>query len=299
MATMPSVMTALVTPFDANGEIDLEAHRHNLDTLIGRGVTGFLVAGSTGEGSYLEPAERSRLLTAARADHDDRVYLSCGVAAESLRQGVGQVTEAATAGADSAVVLTPTSLARGNHGAVHDYFLGMAEASPIPILLYSVPAVTGYELPIDQVVALSTHPNIIGMKDSGGRPVRIQEVHHRIDDEFVIYAGASSMLAQSMAAGGSGAITASANYVPEYVLRIVETSQQSQAAADRLQQRLTVLVREVESHGIPGTKVAAAAAGLRPGFPRAPLRPLTGEERTRIVAALRLANLSAVEQPAV
>jgi 4-hydroxy-2-oxoglutarate aldolase len=299
VATQPSVMPALVTPFDAEGQLDLDAHRHNLEVLIGRGVAGFLVAGSTGEGPYLEPGERGALLAAARDDHGDRLYLSCGIAAESLRQGVGQVAEAATAGADSAVVLTPTTLARGNHAAVRDYFLGMAEASPIPILLYSVPAVTGYELPIDQIVALSTHPNIIGMKDSGGRPVRIQEVHGRIEDDFVIYAGASSMLAQSMAAGGAGAITASANYAPEYVRAIVTTSQQSQAAADRLQQQLTVLVREVESHGIPGTKVAAAEAGLRPGFPRAPLRPLGGEERTRVVAALRLADLSVEEYPAV
>ncbi len=296
MATLPSVMPALITPFDADGEIDLDAHHHNLDVLVGRGVTGFLVAGSTGEGPYLEPGERGRLLAAARAAHGDRIYLTCGVAAESLRQGIGQVTEAAAEGAESAVVLTPTSLARGNHAAVHDYYLGLAEASPIPILLYSVPAVTGYELPIDQIVMLSAHPNIVGMKDSGGRPVRIQELRSRIDDGFVIHAGASSMLAQSMAAGGGGAITASANYVPEFVRHVVETSHRSQAAADLLQQRLTILVREVESHGIPGTKAAAAEAGLRPGFPRAPLRPLTGESRTRVVAALRLADLSVEEQ---
>jgi len=298
VATLPSVMPALITPFDANGEIDLDAHRHNLDVLSERGVEGFLIAGSTGEGLYLEPGERQQLVGAARDALGSQTHVACGVAGESLRQAITQVSEATQAGADSAVVLTPTSLARGNHKAVLDFYLGMAEASPIPILLYSVPVVTGYELPIDQIVELCSHPNIIGMKDSGGRPVRIQEVHRLIDDGFLLYAGVSAMLAQSMAAGGTGAITASANYVPELVSRIVATSRQSQPGADALQQSLTVLVREVESLGIPGTKAAAAEVGLRPGLPRRPLRPVTGDQAARLRAALRLADLAVREHSA-
>jgi dihydrodipicolinate synthase/N-acetylneuraminate lyase len=275
-------MPALITPFDDAGDIIFEAHSHNLRVQTERGVTGFVLGGSTGEGPYLEKGERALLLAEARVELGEDPYLVCGVAAQSVRQAIAQVEESATGGADAALVLTPTSLARGNHASVTRFFSAVAEAAPIPIFLYSVPAVTGYELPIDSVAELAVHPTVMAIKDSGGRPLHMKEISESTPDDFLIYAGSSSTLVKAMAAGAFGAITASGNYAPELVSSLVLTSRNSVSDAEPLQARLTEAVREIEALGVAGTKAAAGAAGLWTGIPRKPLQPVPRTELAKI-----------------
>ena len=118
MRIPPNVMPALITPFTAAGELNEAAHRHNLATLQTRGCRGFLVAGSTGEGPYLEAGERRQLLAAAREELGSDPFLLGGIAGESVRQATAQVAEVTEGGADAVLVVTPTSMARFFHGAV-------------------------------------------------------------------------------------------------------------------------------------------------------------------------------------
>lgn len=286
MRTPPTVMPAMVTPFDENGEIDDAAHRHNLRTLNERGLGGYVVGGSTGEGPYLEPGERNRLLALARREIGNEPFLLAGIGAESVRQALAQIAEATDGGADAVLVVTPTSMARGNHPAVTQYYLDVATASPLPVYLYSVPRVTGYEIPVDAVVTLASHPNIHGMKDSGARPVRIKEIASTLEQSFLMFAGASVALAPSMAAGGYGAINASGNYASELIAALVAASGVMQAEAEGHQARLTGIVKVVEAFGLPGTKAAATARGLHAGFPRRPLLPLNGGDAATVEAAV-------------
>lgn len=265
----------MITPFTTDGLPELAAFRSNLKDLAGRGVGGFLVGGSTGEGPYLEAGERAMLIGAARDALGPGPFLLCGVAGESVRAAQAQVNEALESGADAALVVTPTSLVRGNHSAVARFYRLLADNTTLPLMLYSVPRVTGYELPTEQVLELAQHPSIVGMKDSGGRPVRIQELVRNVPSPFFMFAGASTALAASMAAGGYGAITASANYAPELVTDIVESSDLSQPRADAFQLELSRLVKIVERFGLPGTKAAAEATGLQPGTSRPPLAALS------------------------
>ena len=129
MRLSPHFMPALITPFDDVGNIIFEAHAHNLRVQTERGVGGFVLGGSTGEGPYLEKGERALLLAEARVELGDEPYLVSGVAAQSVRQANSQVEEGATGGADAALVLTPTSLARGNHSAVMRFYSAVAEAA--------------------------------------------------------------------------------------------------------------------------------------------------------------------------
>ena len=232
-------MSALITPFDEEGDIIVEAHVHNLRLQTSRGVTGFVLGGSTGEGPYLENGERASLLNKTRQELGAAPFLVCGVQAQSVRQAEQQVSEIAGSGADAALVMTPTSLARGNHDAMRRFFDAVAETSPLPLFLYSVPAVTGYDLPVESVAALAQHPKIVGLKDSGGRPLHTKEVVQSTPDDFLVYAGSSGPLLQGMAAGAIGAITASSNYLPELISAIVVTSQSSVSEAEPLQARLT------------------------------------------------------------
>ena len=239
MRTPPHFMSAIITPFDDDGDIIEEAHVHNVHLQVSRGVSGFVLGGSTGEGPYLEPGERATIISRTRTGAGPDAFLMCGVQAQSVRQALGQVDEIAGAGADAALVMTPTALARGNHGAVQRFYESVATASTIPLFLYSAPAVTGYTLPAESTAALAEHPNIVGLKDSGGRPLHTKQVVQSTHDDFLVYAGSSSSLTQALAGGADGAITASSNYVPELISALVMTSRDSVSAAEPLQATLT------------------------------------------------------------
>jgi 4-hydroxy-2-oxoglutarate aldolase len=266
-------MPALVTPFDENGDIDLEAHKRNLKKLSKAGIKGFLIAGSTGEGPYLEAGEREALLAAAREQLGKKKYLLCGVAAETTRQAKAMITEAA-AGANGVLVITPTTLSRNRSRFIEDYYLELAESSPLPLLLYSVPSVTAYELPEESVARLAEHPNIVGMKDSGGHPVRMQRMLASVPEDFMIFTGSTQAVTLALAAGAYGAITASTNYMAKKLIETVNTARDDPIKARALQTEISRISLAVEAFGIPGIKHMMERAGLSPGWPRSPLRPL-------------------------
>jgi 4-hydroxy-2-oxoglutarate aldolase len=272
-------MPALITPFARGGELDVEAHTTNLRVLAEAGIEGFVIGGSNGEGPYLEPGERQRLVRAGRRR---KTHLMVGIAAESTRLALSQMKEAVDGGADSVLVMTPTTLSRGRDDAVLRHYRAIADASPLPVFLYSVPAVTAYSLPVDLVSKLARHDNIVGMKDSSGDVVRLQSIIHATPAEFILYSGSSSALTAAIAVGCFGAITGSGNYVPDLVLRTMAAAKESPAKARRLQRQLSEISSAVEAHGVPGVKAASKAAGLDPGHPRAPLVRLSQGAETSI-----------------
>jgi dihydrodipicolinate synthase/N-acetylneuraminate lyase len=173
-------------------------------------------------------------------------------------------------------------LARGRDDAIVDFYRGVADHSPVPILLYSVPPVTGYSMPLDLVARLSRHENIIGMKDSSGDVVRLQSIIDATPGEFILYSGATKALTAAMAIGCHGAITGSGNYVPELVLETLRLAKHDPATARKGQKRLSRLSADIEAHGVPGVKAASRAAGLEPGYPRQPLTRLPRGVETSI-----------------
>ncbi len=263
---LPVALPALITPFTAGGDVDGNAHSHNVSRMVAAGFAGVLIGGSTGEGTYLEPGERRHLIEVT-LDAQPGLYLMAGIAAETDRAAGRQLAEAAEAGAYSVLVLTPTTMARHDPGAIFAFYEFVAGASPIPVLLYSVPKWTAYELPEDAVVTLARHPNVIGMKDSSGNVGRISRLIDQCGESFAIYNGSSAVMGPALWAGVFGGIAASGNYAPQLLLDVVA----KQLLDDH--RRLARLAHQVEAGGIPAVKAAAAAAGLRPGLPRAPLAP--------------------------
>lgn len=271
-------MPALITPFTDAGSVDVSAHRHNVALAGDWGATGILVAGSTGEGPYLERHERGALVSHAKSVIQDMVVL-CGIFAETDRQAAEQIGEATDAGADAVLVVTPTTLVRGRDRLVGDFFERTAEASPVPVFIYTVPLVTGYELPIEVITTLTQHHNIHGMKDSGGSASRIGELRDVLDDNFIVYAGASAALLESAALGAHGAITASGNYAFDVVGRAARGDRNAQA-------QLSAVTAAVQRYGVPGTKFAASLRGMKAGESRLPLQPLSDEAQRSVGEAV-------------
>lgn len=281
----PRAMPALVTPFDGAGDVDLDAHRHNVATIAHRGARGIVIGGSTGQGPYLEPGERMTLTRVARETTPDAVVV-CGVFAQSVRQAEAQIAEAEAGGADAVLVATPATLVRSRPSGIESFYGDIAATSPLPILLYTVPQVTGVELGSASVAALAQqHRAVVGIKDSGGDADRFGAWRDAVDGDFVGYVGASRAVLDAHRQGAHGAITASANYA----LSDVSLAVRGDVDAQR---RLTTITSTVESHGVPGTMFAAALSGLRVGVPRRPLVEISESAAREITAALEARSLT-------
>jgi len=290
MRSLPRVMPALITPFARSGELDLGAHRHNVIRMWGLDLRGTLIAGSTGEGPYLELGERRSLVAAAR-EVAPRSFLLCGIHAETVRSAIAAMHEADEGGADAVLVVTPTTLVRHRPDLIEAFFVEVTEAAPLPLLLYSVPKVTGIELAESSVASLSPHPRIVGMKDSGGDPIRSSRLVRAAPDGFKLYAGATTAVSLSIAGGAHGAITASANYAPRLVRDTVIAARRSLRSAEALQTRLSILSTTIESHGTPAVKYAAGRVGFAAGHSRAPLTAPPPEVKRVVRRALATAEL--------
>jgi dihydrodipicolinate synthase/N-acetylneuraminate lyase len=276
MRVPPRTLPALITPITADGAIDEGAHRHNLTTMAGAGVEGFVIAGSTGLGPYLVPGERATLVGIGREVLGSEAYLLCGIQAESIAQALTQLEEAVSTGADAALVMTPTTLIRGNDPKIAFFYRVLADTAPLPLFLYSVPATTGYQLPIEIAAELASHPNIVGLKDSGAEANRVVPLTPAIDEGFVVMAGSSRVLNEFVLHGAHGAITASANYAHDLVSKALDN--------EYAQEELTPLAAAVQRFGLPGTYAAAEAVGLTAGAMRLPLQPLEDAERAAVTA---------------
>lgn len=274
MRIPPRVLPALITPFDRDGALDDDGHRHNLERLTAQGVEGFVISGSTGQGPYLLPGQRHRLIAIGRKTLGPDPFLVCGVQAESVDQAIMQIEEAADGGADAALVMTPTTLVRGNDELVAGFYRRVADTASVPVFLYSVPGTNAYELPVAVVAELAKHPNIVGMKDSGGDVDRIPGL--ATNAGFPVLAGSSRAVKGSVAGGAHGAITASANYAYDLVVDALEDA--------GAQERLTTLAGVVEGFGLAGTYAAAEAVGLVAGSIRLPLLPLQGQDQAAVAA---------------
>lgn len=276
MRVPPRALPALITPFTADGAIDENAHRHNLSTMAGAGVEGFVIGGSTGLGPYLVAGERATLVSIGREVLGPEAYLLCGIQAESIAQALSQLDEADSTGADAALVMTPTTLIRGNDPRVAFFYRELAETSPLPLFLYSVPATTGYQLPIEIAVELAALPNVVGLKDSGAEANRVVPLAVAISDGFTVMAGSSQVVNEFVIHGAHGAITASANYAHDLVSEALDN--------EYAQEELTTLAAAVQRFGLAGTYAAAEAVGLIAGAMRLPLQPLESGERAAVTA---------------
>jgi 4-hydroxy-2-oxoglutarate aldolase len=187
----------VTTSFDpVTGDIDLVAFRANLRHWLRSPVRGVLIAGTTGEGVLLDDAERTALLEAARdVVPPDRVLIA-GIGAESTRGTVAQAAEAGEAGAD-AVLVSPPAYFKGamTPEALARHFRAVAEASPVPVLVYQVPLrMSSLDLPTGLVGELARHPNIHGIKDSRGKLDLVGELVEATPDDFQVLVGSGAHL---------------------------------------------------------------------------------------------------------
>ena len=298
MKRFRGVYTPIVTPFLEDGAVDEVGLRRNVTRWMTTPLTGLVVLGSNGEAPQLDDAEADRIIKIVRAGVPVSRPLIAGTGRESTQATIAATARAAAAGVDAALVRTPsffktqmTSVAFVRH------YTAVADASPIPVLLYNVSMFTGVNLAPDAVATLASHPNIVGMKDSGSDIGLIAEFIAQTPDDFLVLAGSAATLFHALAAGCDGAILALAALVPGEVVRMQQLVAENRLDEARaLQRRLMPLARTIGGlHGVPGLKAALELMDFAAGPPRPPLLPVPPQ----IVELLRtqLDSLGMLEKP--
>jgi len=286
---LSGVFPPIVAAFNQDESVAWEQLRANLARWRQEPLSGVLVHGSNGEFSYLTTEERLDMVRVVREELGKEQLVLAGSGCESTLETIRMTAAMAEAGADVAVVITPSYYkAKMTGAALEAHFTAVADASPIPVVLYSVPANTTIDLPVPSVARLAAHPNIIGMKESGGDVAKIGEmVHLTRREEFQVLAGSASFLLPALAVGAVGGICALANCLPGEVSRLHALHREgSTEEALELQHRLIAPNNAVtKQFGVPGLKEAMGWFGYYGGPTRRPLLPLGQAEATALQAA--------------
>lgn len=292
VAQLGGLMVPAVSTFTADGELDGAAFQRNLDAHLSFGMDGVLVGGSSGESALLENDDRRQLLAWARARIPQDKWLIAGVGSESTRLTIQRAKDAKAAGADAVLVISPHYfLKRMTEPALLAHFRAVADASPLPVMLYNMPAYTHIVLSPTFVHTMAQHENVIGMKDSAGNIPVLQQYLEAQNDSFKVITGSGGTVVPALAAGASGAILAIALYAGPAVRRMVDTYRAGDHdAAAAMQTTLSPLAMDIAgAMGPAGIKAAMNLVGLHGGPTRSPLQPVSAEEletvRTRLAGA--------------
>jgi 4-hydroxy-2-oxoglutarate aldolase len=279
------IFPALVTPFDSDGSVSLNAVRENIRRYNETAIAGYVVLGSTGEAVMLSRAEADSVLAAAKEAAASTKFLIAGTGAESTAETVARTKRAADLGYAAALVKTPYYYKPVYKAETYiRHFRAVADTSPIPVLLYSVPQFTGITLETPEILALATHPNIVGIKDSSGNIQRVAEIVAGAPPDFQVLTGGAAVIYPALTVGARGAILALAAALPEKcaeVFLLFQSGRHEQAKA--LQLDLAVASKRIVSEqGIAGVKYAMDLRGYCGGSPRLPLLPLTEEKKQSV-----------------
>jgi 4-hydroxy-2-oxoglutarate aldolase len=286
---LSGIFPALTTPYREDGTIALDLFKANLARYNQTGVAGYVVLGSTGESVLLTAGESESLLAAALETAVPGKLPIAGTGAESTAETISRTKRAASLGYKVALVKTPYYYKPAYKPEVYlRHYRAVADASPIPILLYSVPVFTGVSLETPEIVALADHPNILGMKDSSGVIQRIVEVVGQAPKQFQMLTGAAGVLYPAFVSGAKGAILALASPLPEKCVELFNLWKRGQHAdAQALQPLLAAATKTIVSEAsIAGVKYAMDLRGFHGGLPRLPILPLAEEKKRQIAQVL-------------
>jgi len=283
------IIPALATPFDDRGALAVDRLRENIARYNRVGLSGYLANGSTGESVMMDRAEFEKVLAAVRETAADGRILIAGTGVDSTAEAISRTDFAAKLGYDYALVLPPyfyKPMMRSD--VLVEHYRRVADASRIPLLLYSVPQFTGVAIEVDVAARLAEHPNIAGMKDSSGNVDRMGSILASVPASFQLVTGAATTVYPSMVLGGKGAILALATFLPEICVALYTAVTAGDGAkALELQRRvIPASQRIVGARGISGVKYAMDCRGYYGGPARRPLLPLQETEKKDVESLL-------------
>jgi 4-hydroxy-2-oxoglutarate aldolase len=287
--SVEGICLPLTTCFDANEDLDLIGLSANIRRYNHSGILGYVVLGSTGERVNLNEEEYLRVVETARAHTPRSMTFIVGAGQQSTRGTINEVRAAANAGADAILVLTPYFYRSAiTQDTLVTYYNRVADSSSIPVVLYSMPALTGIKIQPETIARLAQHPNIIGVKDSSNDIEGFQQTVELCPKDFAVLTGNGTVLFDALKSGATGGILAVGCAVPEVCVEIFQLFQQGEIErAGQLQSKLTPFAAAVTTRfGIGGLKAALDRSGYVGGVVRRPLAAPNEEQCAEILELL-------------
>ena len=286
---LKGILLPTTTPFGPGGEIDFPSLRVNLDKWSQTGISGFVLLGSTGERVHLDEREYLQTIETGRAATSKDLAFIVGAGQQSTLGTINEIQSAARAGADAVLVITPHFYRTViTQETLISYYTSVADEAPVPVMLYSMPPLTGIKIEPETVATLSQHSNIIAVKDSSNDIAGFDQTVKLCSSDFAVMTGNGTVLLAALRAGATGAILAVGCVVPHVcveIFRAFHAGEDEHAAM--LQSKLTPLATAVTTRfGIGGLKAALDLAGYRGGNVRAPLQAAGAPARDEIAALL-------------
>jgi 4-hydroxy-tetrahydrodipicolinate synthase len=280
---------ALVTPFDKKLRVDLDGLAKLLEATAAGGVDYWVVQGSTGEAATIDPAEKKEILQYVQAHNPHQLPIVYGMGGNNTQELVRQIEQMDFHGIDAILSVSPY-YNRPSQAGIYEHYKCLAAASPVPIILYNVPARTGSMVAPETVIRLSELPNIIGIKEASGDLLACMEITKNKPADFLLISGDDGMTIPIMALGGVGVISVLANALPQQMRGIVQAMQhKNHAKAQQYQFEVLELQKLILRGGNPVViKQILAILGICEPYVRLPLVPLD---------ATFLANLQQAMQP--
>jgi 4-hydroxy-2-oxoglutarate aldolase len=289
------LLLPITTPFKTSGAVDLDGLRANIRRWNQTPIIGYVILGSTGERVHLDETEYMQVVEAARSEVSAEQVFIVGAGQQSTLGTIKEIRRVASAvSVDAVLVITPHFYRPSiTQTKLVDYYEQVAGESPVPIILYSMPALTGVKIEPETAARLSTHANIIGIKDSSADVGMLRETVRLVPNHFAVLTGNGTVVADGLVVGACGAILAVGCVVPNLCAEIIEAVRiGNNDRTTELQTRLTPLAEAVTTRfGLGGLKAALEMQGYAGGAVRAPLQDANDETREAIRRYLEIADV--------
>jgi 4-hydroxy-2-oxoglutarate aldolase len=283
------IFAALTTPFAADGSVALDRLSENIARYNRTHLRGYVVVGSTGESVLLDSQEIDSIWSTAREFAAPGKVLIAGAGVDSTSESVARARRAAELGYDAVLIKTPHYFKPLlTPEALERHYIAVADGSPLPVLIYSIPQYTGIFVTAEWVARLAEHPNIVGIKESSGNVQLAAEIVRLCPPEFSTLVGSAGTLFPSLLFGAAGGVLALACFLPEAAAEIYEAVRAgNNARASRLQFTLLSASRKIAGElGPTGVKYAMDCVGYCGGNPRPPLLALSEEQKRTVESVL-------------
>ncbi|WP_429472531.1 4-hydroxy-tetrahydrodipicolinate synthase [Neobacillus sp. B4I6] len=286
------VLTAMVTPFDQNGEVDFNATRILVDYLIENGTDGIVVAGTTGESPTLTTEEKVALFKLVVDAVNGRVPVIAGTGSNNTRASISLTKLAEETGVDGIMLVAPYYNKPSQEG-MYQHFKTIAESTPLPIMLYNIPGRSVVNLSVETIVRLSQIQNIVALKEASGNLDAMAEIISQAPSDFTLYSGDDGLALPVLSIGGAGVVSVAShvigNEIQEMINHFKNGNVQDAASAHR---RLLPIMKALFAAPNPApVKAALNMNGVNVGGLRLPLLPLTTEEQRTLQGVLPASNV--------
>lgn len=270
------IITAMVTPFDDNNQINFPMVTELMNYLISNGTDAIIVAGTTGESPTLTHQEKIDLFKHAVKVADGKYPIIAGTGSNNTKESVELSKEAEAIGVDGLLLVTPYYNKPSQVG-LYEHYTAIAKATKLPIMLYNIPGRTSVQLDINTIIALSKVENIVSLKDSSGNLDALSQIIEETKDNFTVYSGDDSLTLPIKSIGGAGVVSVSSHIIGnefKEMLELYEAGEVKKAA--KLHRKLLPIMRGLFMAPSPApVKAALKIKGLNVGSVRLPLVDLT------------------------